>query len=146
MNTEQIKELIQNVSNSTLTHFEYAEDNVRLVMKKKIQKSNLTEKNFMAAVYEQDQSSAISSNSSEIEGTLITSPLVGTFYVAPGEDMPPFVQNGDYVNKGQTVAIVEAMKLMNEIECECAGIIQEIFVQNGESVEYGQPLFRVIPS
>ena len=146
MNTEQIKELIQNVSNSTLTHFEYAEDNVRLVMKKKIQKSNLTEKNFMAAVYEQGQSSAISSNSSEIEGTLITSPLVGTFYVAPGEDMPPFVQNGDYVNKGQTVAIVEAMKLMNEIECECAGIIQEIFVQNGESVEYGQPLFRVIPS
>ena len=74
---------------------------------------------------------------------MVESPLVGTFYAAPAEDASPFVSVGDQVKKGQTLAIVEAMKLMNEIESEYDGTITEILVENGEAVEYGQPLFRI---
>ncbi len=77
------------------------------------------------------------------EGKIITSPLVGTFYVASSEEAEPFVQVGDSVKKGQVLAIVEAMKLMNEIESEYDGVVSEILAENGEPVEYGQPLFRI---
>ena len=76
-------------------------------------------------------------------GKLIESPLVGTFYAAPAEDAAPFVAVGDTVKKGQTLAIIEAMKLMNEIESEYDGTIAEVLVENGQPVEYGQPLFRI---
>ena len=79
----------------------------------------------------------------EVRGKVVESPLVGTFYAAPAEDASPFVSVGDQVKKGQTLAIVEAMKLMNEIESEYDGTITEILVENGEAVEYGQPLFRI---
>ena len=75
----------------------------------------------------------------------ITSPMVGTFYRAPGPDDPPFVDIGDRITPGQTVCILEAMKLMNEIEAEVSGQIVEILVQNGEPVEFGQVLMRVDP-
>ena len=71
------------------------------------------------------------------------SPLVGTFYAAPAEDAAPFVAVGDTVKKGQTLAIVEAMKLMNEIQCEYDCEIEAVLVSNEQKVEYGQPLFRV---
>lgn len=73
----------------------------------------------------------------------MTSPLIGTFYSSPSPDMPPFVKTGDQVQKGQVVGIVEAMKLMNEIECEFDGEIVEILVDNEQTVEYGQPLFKI---
>ncbi len=76
----------------------------------------------------------------------ITSPMVGTFYRAPAPTEPPFVETGDRINNGQTVCIIEAMKLMNEIEAEINGQIMEILVQNGEPVEFGQPLMRINPS
>ena len=76
-------------------------------------------------------------------GKSIKAPLVGTFYAAPSPDQPPFVQVGDTVKKGQVIGIVEAMKLMNEIESEYDGIVEEILVKNEETVEYGQPLFRI---
>lgn len=76
----------------------------------------------------------------------ITSPMVGTFYAAPAPDEDPFASVGDRINKGDTVCIIEAMKLMNEIEGEVAGQIMEISVQNGEPVEFGQVLMRVDPS
>ena len=77
------------------------------------------------------------------EINIVKSPLVGTFSVAPAQDAPPFVQVGDVVKKGQVLAIVEAMKLMNDIESDFDGKIVEIFVSNGESVEFGQPLFAI---
>ena len=77
------------------------------------------------------------------KGNYITSPLVGTFYAAPSENGEPFVQVGDQVQEGTVLGIVEAMKLMNEIESEVHGVIEEILVENGEPVEYGQPLFLV---
>ncbi len=76
----------------------------------------------------------------------IISPMVGTFYRAPGPDEPPFVDVGDRIRIGQTVCIIEAMKLMNELEAESSGEIVEILVPNGEPVEYGQVLMRINPS
>ncbi|WP_107668242.1 acetyl-CoA carboxylase biotin carboxyl carrier protein [Cyanothece sp. BG0011] len=76
----------------------------------------------------------------------ITSPMVGTFYRAPAPDEPPFVDVGDRVSNTQTVCIIEAMKLMNEIEAEVTGEVMEIAVANGEPVEYGQTLMWVNPS
>ncbi|OKH28028.1 acetyl-CoA carboxylase biotin carboxyl carrier protein [Chroogloeocystis siderophila] len=75
----------------------------------------------------------------------VISPMVGTFYRAPSPGEPSFVDVGDRVRSGQTVCIIEAMKLMNEIEAEVSGRVVEILVQNGEPVEYGQPLMRLSP-
>ena len=77
------------------------------------------------------------------EAFVIKSPLVGTFYAAPAQDAEPFVKIGDRVKKGQVLAIVEAMKMMNEIESDCDGTIADILVDNGAPVEFGQPLFKI---
>jgi len=80
----------------------------------------------------------------EAEGLhVITSPIVGTFYRAPNPDAQPFVKPGDEVEKGKTLCIVEAMKLMNEIESDVAGTIVTIYPQNGQPVEFGEKLFAV---
>lgn len=76
----------------------------------------------------------------------ITSPIVGTFYASPAPDEPSFVQVGDRIKSGQTVCIIEAMKIMNEIEAEVNGEVVELLVQNGQPVEFGQPLMRVNPA
>jgi acetyl-CoA carboxylase biotin carboxyl carrier protein len=75
----------------------------------------------------------------------VKSPMVGTFYRSPNPDEVPFVEVGDRIRTGQTVCIIEAMKLMNEIEAEISGQVMEILVKNGEPVEYGQPLLRINP-
>jgi acetyl-CoA carboxylase biotin carboxyl carrier protein len=78
-------------------------------------------------------------------GVLVTSPFVGTFYRAPSPESPPFVEVGQKVKKGQTLCIVEAMKLMNEIEAEQDGTVAEMLVQNATPVEFGEALFRIVP-
>ncbi|MDR3100654.1 MAG: acetyl-CoA carboxylase biotin carboxyl carrier protein [Paraburkholderia sp.] len=77
------------------------------------------------------------------QGHVVTSPMVGTFYRAPSPGADPFVQVGDTVKEGQTLCIIEAMKLLNEIEADAAGVIKEILADNGQAVEYGQPLFVI---
>ena len=79
----------------------------------------------------------------ESEGVEVTAPMVGTFYAAPSPESPPFVSVGDYVSAGQTLCIIEAMKIMNEIESDVTGRIAKIVVQNAEPVEYGQPIFLI---
>jgi acetyl-CoA carboxylase biotin carboxyl carrier protein len=79
----------------------------------------------------------------EAPGTFISSPFVGTFYRAPSPEAPSFVDVGQAVRKGQVVCIVEAMKLMNEIQAETTGEIAKIYVENGQPVEFGQPLFGI---
>ncbi len=81
----------------------------------------------------------------EKPGHLVTSPLVGTFYRAPSPDSPPFIDVGSTVKKGQVLCIVEAMKIMNEIESDVDGRVAEIYVQNATAVEFGEKLFRVEP-
>lgn len=86
------------------------------------------------------------SAAAEDDGTMeVESPMVGTFYRAPAPDAPPYVEVGDRVSKGQTLCILEAMKLMNELEAEVSGTVREICIGNGEPVEYGQILFRIAP-
>ena len=79
-------------------------------------------------------------------GREVTSPMVGTYYASPSPDSGPYVKTGDRVSKGEVLCIVEAMKLMNEIEAEFGGVVREILVENGQPVEYGQPLFVIDPS
>jgi acetyl-CoA carboxylase biotin carboxyl carrier protein len=78
-----------------------------------------------------------------VQGHVVTSPMVGSFYRAPSPGADPFVQVGDTVKEGQTLCIIEAMKLLNEIEADKSGVVKEILVENGQAVEYGQPLFVI---
>jgi len=80
----------------------------------------------------------------EPEGQLVKAPMVGTFYRSPSPDAKPFVEVGQSVKQGDTVCIIEAMKLMNEIETDFAGTVQAVLAENGQPVEYGQPLFRIV--
>jgi acetyl-CoA carboxylase biotin carboxyl carrier protein len=79
----------------------------------------------------------------EAPGHLVTSPIVGTFYSAPSPDAEPYARVGDRVQKGQVICIIEAMKLMNEIESDVAGVVLEIYPENAQPVEFGEPLFRI---
>jgi acetyl-CoA carboxylase biotin carboxyl carrier protein len=132
MEFEQIIKLIDKVSQSNITSFQCEVDNIKLSMECNGEKI-IAQAPIVEVVPQQK----------EIEGKLVKSPLVGTFYTSPSEDAEPFVSVGDVVKKGQVLAIVEAMKLMNEIESEFDGTIVEVLVENGEPVEYGQPLFKI---
>ena len=155
MEMEKMIELIDAVSKSDLTGFKYEEEGIKLHLSKKENTCYVTE-NLSAPVNavttsaaeikkaaEGDQISGTSAEETPV-GTVVESPLVGTFYAAPAEDAESFVKVGDRVEKGQTLGIVEAMKLMNEIESDYSGTVAEILVNNQEGVEYGQPLFRIV--
>jgi acetyl-CoA carboxylase biotin carboxyl carrier protein len=90
--------------------------------------------------------SAMADTSADLDGHYVTAPMIGTFYTsaAPGE--PPFVRLGEYVEVGQTIGIIEAMKIMNEIPADGAGVVAEIFATNAQAVEYGSPLLRLVAS
>lgn len=135
MELDHLLKLIHQVSDSNLSAFQYEEGNIKISMEcgKEVQ--------VVSAPVERKE---IPLQEKEAGGNIVKAPLVGTFYAAPGEQEAPFVQVGSKVEKGQILAIVEAMKLMNEIESEFSGEIAEVYVKNGEPVEYGQPLFRVI--
>ncbi len=139
MDIEVITKLIREVSSSRLTEFSYEEENLKIFMgKEEVETINMPmkEKN----VVQQMENSEVDNLE---EGIFIKSPLVGTFYAASSEDAEPFIKEGDVIKKGQTVAIIEAMKLMNEIESEYEGTVEKVLVKNGQPVEYGQPLFRL---
>jgi acetyl-CoA carboxylase biotin carboxyl carrier protein len=101
--------------------------------------------NTPRAAPDSKQTAAVPPPESEADDALtrVQSPIVGTFYEAPGPDAGPFVAVGDSVEVGQVLCIIEAMKLMNEIEAEVAGVIEKRFVSNGQPVEYGEPLFGI---
>jgi len=79
----------------------------------------------------------------EISGHVVKSPMVGTFYRAPSPSAPSFIEVGQRINEGETICIVEAMKLLNQIEADKSGIVKKILIENGQPVEYGQPLFII---
>lgn len=150
MEFENLLKLINTVSDSKLTDFEYEENGTRVVLAKKQEKVQIVSDNTQRAAVEvvnsvgtESNVQAVAAPTGDIEGNIVKSPLVGTFYAAPAEDAESFVKLGDVIKKNQTLAIIEAMKLMNEIESEFDGKIVEIYVENGQAVEYGQPLFRV---
>lgn len=160
MEFQNLITLIESVSASGLTELKYEENGVKIKLSKKERKVQtiqvseaLTSETaaLTAGRNEKDiQSTGTGTGKENVNeenvpaGKVVASPLVGTFYVAPAEDAEAFVQIGDTVKKGQTLAIVEAMKLMNEIESDYDGTVAEVLVENGAPVEYGQPLFRII--
>ena len=166
MDYQQILELVKEVSKAGLTNFEYTEGNIRIAMscpqpeeKIVVPASNITLQEAIGVgasgvngINTAGMAGAATTTTAQPQaeeaaeekgGNLVKSPLVGTFYAAPSEDAQAFVKVGDTVKKGQTLAIVEAMKLMNEIESEFDGVVTEILVENEDNVEYGQPLFRI---
>ncbi len=96
-----------------------------------------------AGLVEQAPAAAAAAPAAAPQGHVVTSPMVGTFYRSPSPGAEPFVQVGDTVKEGQTLCIIEAMKLLNEIESDKAGVVKEILIENGQAVEYGQPLFVI---
>ncbi|MBP1581185.1 MAG: acetyl-CoA carboxylase biotin carboxyl carrier protein [Oscillospiraceae bacterium] len=137
MNENDIRKYAGLMSELGLTGLEIKEDN-RVVRLERMAAPS-------AAPALQTVSAAVSENSNVVapSGEMVLSPMVGVFYAAPAENADPFVHVGERVQKGQTLCIVEAMKLMNEITAETDGVIHEICVSNGQVVEYGTPLFRI---
>ena len=154
MELEKIIELIHTVSESNLTQFTMEEGNLKISMKTDKQTKVIAAPQAAAAVpaamvTETVQAAVPARENAQqtqeeiLDGNVVKSPLVGTFYNAPSPDAEPYVKVGDTVKKGQVLAIVEAMKLMNEIESEFDGTVEKILVSNEEVVEYGQPLFVI---
>ena len=138
MELEQIIKLINTVSDSSLTGFTLEEGNTKLVFDKHVSLEDKPSSEVKPSLEEVQVKDIVCE-----DGIKIKSPLVGTFYHSPSPEEPAFVTIGDVVKKGQTLGIVEAMKLMNEIECECDGVVEAILIKNEQMVEYGQLLFRI---
>ena len=149
MTIEDMVTLIEAVSENGLTSFEYEEGNQKLVLKKTnkeyvMQPASAPGISLSQTVQAVDTPMIVQTESINIgSDNVVTSPLVGTFYNASSPDAEPFVKNGDHVKKGQVLGIIEAMKLMNEIESEFDGVVEAVLVNNEDIVEYGQPLFRI---
>lgn len=136
MEMDHLIKLIETVSRSELSKFEYEEGGVKVQMEKPEAVQVMQAAPVLAGSAVQAEETAAGDN-------VVTCPLVGIFYAAPEEGAEPFVKVGDTVKKGQTLAIVEAMKLMNEIESEVDGVVTEVLAENGQAVEFGQELFRI---
>ena len=149
MEYDEIKQLIDDMGNSKLTSISIDfPDGTKISMSKldedAIKVINTLEKNNDNKKEDINEIKSEEIEKEEkIEGNIITSPMVGTFYSKPSPTSEPYVEVGKRVNKGDTVCIVEAMKLMNEIESEFSGEIVEVFLEDGKPVEYGTPLFRI---
>ena len=146
MELEKIIELIQAVSESSLTEFKMEEGNLKLSMKtNKGDKGTpvVVEAAGIQTVVPAAVETAAEPAPKQASGNVVTAPLVGTYYAAASPDAEPFVQVGDTVKKGQSLGIIEAMKLMNEIESEYDGTVKEILVKNEDVIEYGQPMFVI---
>lgn len=157
MELDKVITLIRAVSESRLTGFVLEEGNMKLCLEKRegqlISSGDLKESNVQeisipvqsAAIQAEAPAAAEAPDiEPERKGIPVVSPLVGTFYNAPSPEEEPFVKLGDRVKKGQVLGIIEAMKLMNEIEAEQDGVVEAILVENEQMVEYGQELFCIL--
>lgn len=145
MDIEKILKIMDRFDNSNMTSFCLEDKDFSLTLESKKKVVVAEQAAVSAAPVQVLQATEVKGESAaESEGTIIKSPLVGTFYAAKAEGEKPFISVGDKVTKGQTIGIIEAMKLMNEVEAEADGTVAEIFVENEELVEYGQPLVRLV--
>lgn len=156
MEINDIIRLMQAVTENGLTSFELEEGDLKLSLKKEKEVVTLSgvpvaaemgigsytsQKNEISVAFH--ETDKVLPGDEISSGKVVSSPLVGTFYNAASPESEPFVKVGDSVKKGQTLGIIEAMKLMNEIDCEFDGVVEAILVSNEDVVEYGQPLFRI---
>ncbi len=149
MNIKEMKEMIQLMNENNLTEIELEKDGLKVRLKKGSGGSS------DQVIYHETRPSNLAPRAQEValeaakpvvapsKAILVKSPMVGTYYSAPAPDAPPFLQPGSQVEVGQVICIIEAMKLMNEIKSEVRGKVVELLVNNGDPVEFGQPLFRV---
>ena len=145
MEYEKIKQLMDDMGNSKLSSIDIDfPDGTKISMKKNenVEISTKALKSSSQDVKKDEPELEQSSN--ENIGKIVNSPMVGTFYIKPNPSANPYVEVGKKVKKGDVLCIIEAMKLMNEIESEFDGEIAEIFIKDGEAVEYGKALFRII--
>ena len=152
----QIEELLRFMSEHNLEEFEYSRGDLRIRLKKPSANvviaaprpaAEIIVPSALAPV--EEAGAPAEKAGDELSGEelhLVKSPIVGTYYGSPSPGAEPFVKIGNHVDSGQTLCIVEAMKLMNEIESEVSGEVLRIFAENGQPVEYGQPLFGIRPS
>ncbi|WP_418199686.1 acetyl-CoA carboxylase biotin carboxyl carrier protein [Alkalihalobacterium sp. APHAB7] len=166
LKVQDIKELIRVIDKSTIDELKIEQDGTKITIKRNtnsplssstIVGTPAVQENVQPIITAQEPKAVAAKTSVEAEKSgqtemkvndehvTIKSPMVGTFYAAPAPDAESYVKPGDHVNESTIVCILEAMKLMNELEAEVNGKIVEILVQNGELVEYGQPLFVVQP-
>ena len=148
---KELIKLIDLMEERNLTHFELDVEGLKI----KVSKDQLlADKKDNRPIVEQNPElhflKANASPESELPESesgfhIVTSPMVGTFYRAPNPSSSPFVEQGDLVKKSQTLCIIEAMKLMNEIEADADGILEKIYIKSGKPVEYGQKLFAIKP-
>jgi acetyl-CoA carboxylase biotin carboxyl carrier protein len=146
VNIKEIKEMIQLMNENNLTELELEKDGLKIRLKK-------SGSGVIEQVFQESRPQSISRSAEVVESKqpakpavaakIIKSPMVGTYYSSPAPEAPPFVQPGSSVQVGQVICIIEAMKLMNEIKAEIHGKVVEILVNNGDPVEFGQPLFRI---
>ena len=158
MDLNLIRKLVKIVDTSGITDLEIEEDGLRIKVAKKIRNNQLNSQPQMVVQTESVEGpsspAAVTGEKTPAEKSeeptdnfyKINSPIVGTFYRAPAPDADPYVQVGDSVSPGTVLCVVEAMKLMNEIESDVSGKVVKILVENGKPVEYNQPLFFIEPN
>ncbi|MFB6291334.1 MAG: acetyl-CoA carboxylase biotin carboxyl carrier protein [Candidatus Bipolaricaulia bacterium] len=156
LNINQMKELIDLFENSNLSEISVQQEGFQVTLKKNSEGgsqlrsgksgSQLTTEKKAGEELEggADSDAEELEEESAVEVPTITSPIVGTFYRSPSPEEPAYVEVGDRIEEGDTVCIVEAMKVMNEVKAETGGEIAEICVEDGDSVEYGQELFKLV--
>src|SRR5712692_2796228 len=154
----EVEQLLAFMTEHGLEEFEYARGDLHIRLKRPSANSNAAPPRVMAspeivvgapASAAESAPSAREAAAEALRGEdlhVVKSPIVGTFYEAPSPGAEAFVKVGDSVEVGEVLCIIEAMKLMNEIECEVGGDVMRIFVENGQPVEYGEPLFAIRPS
>jgi acetyl-CoA carboxylase biotin carboxyl carrier protein len=158
LKVQEIRELIRAVDQSSLEEFKFEQDGTKLVLRKQKNQVQavevpITQTSIPAPNQVQQTDQIVAETRQEPTEAVqtvsnlhtITSPMVGTFYTAPSPDSDPYVAKGDEISQENVVCIIEAMKLLNEIEAEVNGKIVDVLAENGELVEYGQPLFVVEP-
>lgn len=149
MNTKDIEQLIELLEQSSISEIEVSRWGKKIRVSR--QSGNMLVQSAGMGVpsapeaSKPDASSEPEPEETSLQGLAIKSPMVGTFYRSPGPDVDPFIKVGDHVSKGDTLCIIEAMKIMNEVEAEVSGVVLDIQVENAQPVEYGQTLFLIEP-
>jgi acetyl-CoA carboxylase biotin carboxyl carrier protein len=144
MELDEIKKLIELLNGTEVTELQLEREGVKLKIKKEKFLSSYEVSPPFAGPARTESPAAVPVDDPRF--VKVSSPIVGLFYSAPSPESPPFADVGTYVKKGQVLCIVEAMKLMNEIESDTDGTVAKVFVENGQPVEYGEPLFLIEPS
>lgn len=140
MDFKEILELIDAIDKSTLTKFSFKEGDTKIKIEKKSGETAYTQSALQNEALEiKDDVEKIESDNFEY----IKSPLIGTFYNSPSPEEEPYITTGDKISKGQVIGIIEVMKVMNEVKCNYNGIVEDILINNNDTVEYGQSLIKI---